>query len=209
MENERIITRKTQRRYDRIAPFYDFMEWPLEFLRFAGWRSKLTNKIVGPRVLEVGVGTGKNMQFYPPGVEVTGIDLSPRMLERARKRADNLELDVDLREMDAQNLKFPNRNFDTVFATFVFCSVPDPIAGLQELRRICKTDGVLLLIEHMRPENWWLGCLFDLLNPLIVRLMGANINRRTINNLRHAGWRIESSENLSSDIVRWIEAKPE
>jgi len=95
-----------------------------------------------------------------------------------------------------------------VFATFVFCSVPDPVAGLRELRRVCKPDGKLLLLEHMRPGNFVLGFIFDVLNPLIVRMMGANINRRTIDNILQAGWQIKVAENLSSDIVRWIQATP-
>jgi ubiquinone/menaquinone biosynthesis C-methylase UbiE len=110
--------------------------------------------------------------------------------------------------MDVEHLNFADDSFDTVFATFVFCSVPDPIAGLQELRRVCKPDGKLLLLEHMRPENYALGLIFDLFNPIIVRMMGANINRRTINNIRQAGWQIKAEECFSSDIVRMIEAAP-
>jgi len=108
--------------------------------------------------------------------------------------------------MDAQCLAFPDNCFDTVFATFVFCSVPDPVQGLRELRRVCKPDGRLLLLEHVRPGNRLLGILFDLINPLIVRMMGANINRKTIDNIKSAGWQIQTTQNLSSDVVRLIEA---
>jgi len=117
-----------------------------------------------------------------------------------------LGLDVRLLEMDAQCLAFPDNCFDTVFATFVFCSVPDPVQGLRELRRVCKPDGRLLLLEHVRPGNRLLGILFDLINPLIVRMMGANINRKTIDNIKSAGWQIQTTQNLSSDVVRLIEA---
>jgi len=199
---------RTRRRYDRLAFAYDVLEAPLERLRFAGWRKRLRNQIAGPAALEVGVGTGKNFPYYPSGVQVVGIDLSPHMLMRARRKASKLDLNVDLREMDVQSLDFPDHCFDTVFATFVFCSVPDPVAGLRELRRICKPSGRLLLIEHMRPENIVLGLIFDVLNPMVVRMMGANINRRTMDNIRSAGWTVRIEENLSSDIVRWIEAVP-
>jgi ubiquinone/menaquinone biosynthesis C-methylase UbiE len=198
----------TRKRYNRIAFLYDFMEAPMERLRFASWRRKLMGRIAGPTALEVGVGTGKNLIFYPDDLDITAIDLSPRMLERARKRANKLNLNVNLQEMDVEHLNFADDSFDTVFATFVFCSVPDPIAGLQELRRVCKPDGKLLLLEHMRPENYALGLIFDLFNPIIVRMMGANINRRTINNIRQAGWQIKAEECFSSDIVRMIEAAP-
>jgi len=198
----------TRKRYDRLASFYDLLEAPVERFRFASWRARLRDRIVGNRALEVGVGTGKNLPYYPRDVKVTAIDLSPRMLERARRRASVLGLEVELQEMDVQHLAFPDHVFDMVFATFVFCSVPDPVLGLRELRRVCKPGGRLLLLEHMRPDNPMLGLLFDLLNPMVVRMMGANINRRTMKNIRRAGWQIRVEERLSSDIVWWIEAEP-
>jgi len=201
-------SKRTQRRYDRLAFAYDFMEAPLERFRFAGWRQRLRNRIKGPTALEVGVGTGKNFPYYPSGVQIVGVDLSPRMLANARRKASTRDLSVDLREMDVQNFDFPEHRFDTVFATFVFCSVPDPVNGLRELRRVCTPTGRLLLLEHMRPENVVLGLIFDALNPMVVRMMGANINRRTMDNIRAAGWKVRIEENLSSDIVRWIEAAP-
>jgi ubiquinone/menaquinone biosynthesis C-methylase UbiE len=198
----------TRKRYDRIAFFYNLMDAPLEHLRFASWRPMIRDRIKGSKALEVGVGTGKNLDYYPDDMEITAVDLSPRMLKRAQKRAGLRGLDVRLLEMDTQSLGFPDHCFDTVFATFVFCSVPDPVPGLRELRRVCKPDGRLLLLEHVRPTNELLGILFDVLNPIVVRMMGANINRKTVDNIKKAGWYIQTEQNLSSDIVRLIEAKP-
>jgi len=205
---DQAATSKTKRRYDRMAWLFDAMERPIESRRFAGWRKRLTERIEGPRVLEVGVGTGKNMPYYPAGFEITAIDLSPRMLNRAREKAARLNLTVDLREMDVQALDFPDHAFDTAFAAFVFCSVPDPVLGMSELRRVVKPGGRLLLLEHMRPDRKWAGFFFDVFNPLIVWLMGANINRRTMDNIRAAGWQVEVEEHLSSDVVRLIQARP-
>jgi len=208
MQNSGSSPDLTRKRYNRLARLYDFLEAPMERMRFSTWRRKLLGGIKGERALEVGVGTGKNFSYYPENVDITAIDLSPRMLERARKRANKLNLKVALQEMDVQHLDFADHSFDTVFATFVFCSVPDPIIGLRELRRVCKPQGRLLLLEHMRPQNFFLGLIFDFLNPMVVRMMGANINRRTVDNIRMAGWQIRLEEHLSADIVRWIEALP-
>lgn len=198
----------TRKRYNRLAFFYDFLEAPLEMFRFAAWRSRLTDRIAGNRALEVGIGTGKNLPYYPQNVQITAIDFSPGMLVRAQSKASVFGTAVELREMDVQQLAFTDHYFDTVFATFVFCSVPNPVLGLKELKRVCKPDGRLLLLEHMRPGNPLLGFFFDLFNPMVVRMMGANINRRTMDNIRKAGWKILYEERLSSDIVRWIEAEP-
>lgn len=198
----------TRKRYNRIAFCYNLMDAPLELMRFASWRPMIRDRIKGCKALEVGVGTGKNIDYYPDGIEITAVDLSPRMLKRAQKRAGLLGLNVRMLEMDAQCLAFPDNCFDTVFATFVFCSAPDPVQGLRELLRVCKPGGRLVVLEHVRPANKLLGIFFDVLNPFVVRMMGANINRRTIDNIKMAGWQIQTEKKLSSDIVWLIEATP-
>jgi ubiquinone/menaquinone biosynthesis C-methylase UbiE len=199
----------TRQRYDRLATYYDRSEALMERLMFAAWRQRLWARVRGPRVLEVGVGTGKNMPYYPPGMQVTAVDLSPAMLAQARRRAAELGIAVDLREMDAEHLDFPSASFDTAVATFVFCSVPEPIRGLAEMRRMVRPGGQVLLLEHIRAPNPILGRLMDVLNPLVVRNIGANINRRTLENIRAAGLKLVSVERLSAfGIFILVEATP-
>jgi ubiquinone/menaquinone biosynthesis C-methylase UbiE len=170
------------------------MEWLME-RRHQVWRARLWPLVEGPRVLEVGVGTGKNIPYYPAGMEVTAIDLTPGMLERAQRVAAELNASVELSLGDVQALDFADNTFDDVVATFVFCSVPDPILGLQEVARVLKPSGRLLLLEHVRAGGS-LGTFMDLLNPFAVRVMGANINRRTLKNIRQSGLVLDRVEDI-------------
>ena len=202
-------TSQTKARYQRIAPLYDGMELLAE-RRYQSWREQLWSLVQGPKLLEIGVGTGKNMLYYPKGVEVTAIDLTPGMLDRARKRATKLNIDVDLRLGDAQNLDFPDGTFDEIVETFVFCSVPDPLLGLEEIVRVLKPGGRLFMLEHVRSGNRVMGILMDALNPLAVRVTGANINRRTVENVSRSELRLEQAIDLGKEgIFKLIVARKE
>jgi len=203
------LTVLTRDRYQRIAKFYDFME-TLPERKYHLWRKKLWSFVQGPRVLEVGVGTGRNIPFYPRQIAVSGIDITPAMLNQAAQRAAVLGVTPDLRLGDVQKLTFSDASFDNVVATFVFCSVPDAILGLREVKRVLKPDGKLFLLEHVRSSQPVIGRAMDILNPLTVRIMGANINRKTIENVQLAGLVIEHIENLdNTDIFKLIIARPD
>lgn len=199
-------TATVRARYDRQAHLYDRMTRGSERLLAPG-RAALWQRVRGPRVLEVGVGTGKSFPYYPAGMSITAIDFSPRMLDEARTHAAQDQIVVDLREADVQALPFPDASFDTAIATCVFCSVPDPFLGLNELGRVLVPGGQLLLLEHVLSHRPLLGPIMSMLNPLVVHMMGANINRETVENVRRAGFAELQVEDLWLDILKRIEAR--
>jgi ubiquinone/menaquinone biosynthesis C-methylase UbiE len=156
--------------------------------------------------LEVGIGTGKNLRYYPANARAVGVDLSEGMLSRAAGRPDRR--DLALIQADVQRLPFGDHTFATVVATFVFCSVPDPILRLQEIHRVLKPNGELLMLEHVLPDNPVLAWLFNVLNPLVVGLGGVRINRKTAENIRTSGFVLLEEVNLLSTVFKLFVAKP-
>jgi len=180
----------------------------MEGMSMKKWRLEAT-KVLKGKVLEIGVGTGKNIPYYADDIEITAIDFSEKMLAKAREKAKKLNKQVELIQMDAQNMDFADNTFDMVFTTCVFCSVPDPVKGLKEIRRVCKPNGKIIMIEHVRSERKVLGLIMDVFNPLTVNLWGANINRRTVENIQKAGFTRVNDTNLIGDIVKKIIIKNE
>jgi ubiquinone/menaquinone biosynthesis C-methylase UbiE len=201
-------TAVAQSRYDRQARFYDLTEAIMERLLMRRWRRRQWSGATGPRVLEVGVGTGRNLPYHPADADVAAVDLSPRMLRRAAAKARKGNVPVSLGLMDAQALAAPDASFDNVIASFVFCSVPDPVLGLREVRRVLRPGGRAIFLEHVRSRNRVLGWLMDRLNGLSVRMTGANINRDTVANVESSGLRVVSVQHLLGDVVKLIEAEP-
>lgn len=192
-------------RYDRIARVYDVVNAPMELLGVARRRRRVLST-AGGTTLEVGVGTGRNLALYPPGVELTGIDVSDQMLARARRVVERNRVSVRLERADVQHLPFDDGSFDTVTATCVFCSVADPTEGPREVARVVRPDGRVLLLEHVRPRNPVLGWLADRVAPLVSRLMGPEINRRTEDNIAAAG--LDTVEVRRWGVWREVVARP-
>lgn len=160
-------TATVRQRYAAAARHYDLMTWPMEVMAMDRYRARLIGQVQGTRVLEVGVGTGRDLPLYPDAVQVDGIDFSPRMLARAQRRPprDNVHLAL----MDVEQLAWPAETFDTVVSTCVFCSVPNPLRGLTEIRRVLRAGGRALFLEHVRPGAAWLAAVFDWLDPVVSR----------------------------------------
>ena len=204
------ITNKKQsldkKRYNRLAPFYDQFESPMELFNYSRWRKKLRQYL--PRkgtILEVGVGTGKNLSFYNRNQKIVAVDVSEKMLQRAKNKKSISE--VNLVQMDVEELGFPDKVFDAVLSTYVFCSVENPIRGLREIGRVLKNDSVVVFLEHMRSETELMGRVMDVLNPIVAKIFGPNINRKTVKNIQRAGFEIIKEEQLISTVFRLIVAK--
>jgi phosphatidylethanolamine/phosphatidyl-N-methylethanolamine N-methyltransferase len=196
-----------RKRYDRIAPYFEGMEAMMEGLAFKSWRQRLWAKVEGHHILEVGVGTGKNFDYYPKDARITAIDFSEQMLKQAEQKRARKNSNVELELMDVQSLCFADNSFDTVICSFVFCSVPSPAKGLKELYRVCKPGGQVLLLEHVLSSNPVLAGVMNLLNPVVVRLFGANINRNTVKNVKACAFSSVHVDQRSGDIIKLIEAR--
>lgn len=192
-----------KKRYNRSAIYYDWIDRMISH--------KLRKQVLSlarGKVLEVGVGTGKNIPYYTDGCEFTAIDFSRDMLDKAKKKLSKAKVPVTLLEMDAQKMSFHDNMFDTVVTTCVFCSVPDPIKGLKEVRRVCKPDGQIILLEHVRSNHAFIGMLMDILNPISLHVIGSNINRNTLENIYSAGIKVDTIEDFMGKIVKLVIAKP-
>jgi demethylmenaquinone methyltransferase/2-methoxy-6-polyprenyl-1,4-benzoquinol methylase len=189
-------TQKTKKRYDRFSRFYDGMEVFVEKRLFKNFRKETLGKLNG-KMLEIGVGTGKNLPHYNSKAEVTGIDLSSGMLEKAKVKGEKLKLDVKLYEMDAQKLKFKNNSFDYVVGSFVLCSIPDPVKALKEIRRVVKPKGKIIFLEHVLSKYKLLAFWEHLHNPITSQVFGFNVNRDTKQNIIKSGLDINYDERLA------------
>ena len=192
-------------RYERIAPLYDLLDLPFEFSRYRKIRHLLFQGLTG-RVLDAGVGTGRNIQFYPPEAEVVGIDISPAMLARAERRRLSLGADVELRQMDVANLEFEDQSFDAAVATFLFCVLPEDVQvpALREIGRVVKSGGTIRLLEYVRPRGALRRAVTRLWEPWVAWAYGASFDRRTEEHVPEAGLELVGSRFVVHDLIKLI-----
>lgn len=197
------MDRVTQHKWDQASRALDLFAFA-DDRRLGPHKQRLFSKIRGPTLM-VAAGTGNDFKFFPPDLHLVAIDISPKMLERAARKAARYPGSIDLREMDVCELQFPDCTFDTVATACTFCSVPKPVVGLRELHRVLKPGGQILMFEHVRSAIGPFGILLDLMTPLFSRL-GPALNRDTVGNVQKAGFRLRRIDNVYLDIVKSIEA---
>jgi ubiquinone/menaquinone biosynthesis C-methylase UbiE len=199
-------TERQRRVWDKRAATFDRSMGLMERLLFGDGRAWVCSQASGD-VLEVAVGTGRNVGFYPSGIRLTGIELSSEMLAIARRRAADVGLQAELLQGDAQVLAFPDASFDTVVCTFSLCSIPDDRKAVAEMKRVLRPGGRLLLVDHVpSTTRLWRGIQW-LLEQVTVRVEGEHLLRRPLELVRAEGFEIERAERFKAGIVERVAAR--
>jgi ubiquinone/menaquinone biosynthesis C-methylase UbiE len=195
----------TLARYERIAPLYDLLDLPFESGRYRTLRPLVFEGLSG-HLLDAGVGTGRNCAFYPPDAIVSGIDASPAMLARARRRCPTVAAAGRLHQMDVADLKFPAGSFDAAVSTFLFCVLPDALQApaLRELARVVKPGGTIRLLEYVRPKGRLRRAVSRFWQPWIAWAYGASFDRQTERHAPAAGLEVIESRYVVDDLVKLL-----
>ncbi len=201
-------TERLRRYWDRHAHTYDREMAFLERILFGDGRAWICTQATGD-VLEVAIGTGRNLAYYPKTVTLVGIDLSPAMLDIARQRAQDLGRTVDLHVGDAQALDLPDASFDTVVCTLSLCAIPDVHRAVAEMKRVLRPGGRLLLLDHVAGSPWHVRATQRLLETITIRIGGEHLRRRPLLQAQTEGFTIERQERYKLGIVeRLVARKP-
>jgi ubiquinone/menaquinone biosynthesis C-methylase UbiE len=198
--------RRLRRYWDKHAPNYDKQMAFWERRLFGDGRQWVCAQATGD-VLEVAIGTGRNLPYYPQGVRLTGIEFSPAMLELARRQADQLGRTIDLRLGDAQALELPDAAFDTVVCTLSLCAIPDHRRAVAEMKRVLRPGGRLLLLDHVAGGPRWVRAIQCLLERVTRPLGGEYLRRHPLLQVQAEGFQIERQERFKLGIVERLTAR--
>ncbi|NQU62453.1 MAG: class I SAM-dependent methyltransferase [Rhodospirillales bacterium] len=198
-----------RRKYQRLARLYDLLDLPFEFRRYQPMRREMWQGLKGD-ILDAGVGTGRNMAFYPEDARVTGIDLSAAMLAQAHIRKEKLGTDVTLMEADIMDTGLADDSFDAIVASFLFCVLESDqqLPALRELGRICRPGSEIRILEYAISENPMRRFVMALWAPWVWLVYGAGFDRRTEEYVAKAGLDLVEVRYLFSDIVKMLVIRP-
>jgi ubiquinone/menaquinone biosynthesis C-methylase UbiE len=196
----------TQAKWDRAAANFDLMAGFGPEKRWEPFKRKFFSRMGEGNILFLAVGTGLDITFFPEGRSLTGIDISQRMLDVAKPRIDAYRGTIDAKVMDVHDMPFEDACFDQVFTSCTFCSVPRPVEGLAQLRRVLKPGGELHMFEHTGSRYYPFRLMMNLMTPLS-RCVGPEMNRPTVENVKAAGFELESVEHVFLDVVKTIHAR--
>jgi len=199
-------TERIRRIYEKEAPKFDRSMGRWDRVLFAGTREWVCSQASG-EVLEIAIGTARNLPFYPADVRLTGVELSPPMLEIARKRAEEHGREVELLLGDAEALEFADETFDTVVCTYSLCTIPDDRAAVREAKRVMRPGGKFVLAEHVRSPLGIVKMFEQLIEPIAVRFGGDHLTREPLDLLRAEGFTVEAVERSKLGIVELVTAR--
>lgn len=194
----------TKTKWDKAAASFDLMSGYGPEKRWAPWKRRFFSSMRG-KVLFVAVGTGLDIPCFPPGQDIVGIDISGKMLQKAKVRADAYPGKLELRQVDVHEIDFSDGSFDQVFTSCTFCSIPDPVGGLEKLRRVLKPRGELRMFEHTGSRYFPFNVMLHLMT-LLSRRVGPEMNRNTLSNVQRAGFEIRQVQHVYLDVVKTIYA---
>ena len=195
----------TRDKWDRAAPGFDLMASYGPEKRWEPAKRKLFSNMGDGEILFLAVGTGLDVRFFPEGRKIVGIDISQQMLDRAADRTSKYVGEMTLRQVDVHDMPFEEGQFDQVFTSCTFCSVPNPIAGLEALRRVLKPGGDLFMFEHTGSRYFPFKWMMDLMTQ-VSRYVGPDMNRPTVENVQKAGFDLKEVTHVYLDVVKTIHA---
>jgi len=200
-----MVDTATQQKWDKAAPLFDLMAGAGAEKRWEPFKRALFSKMDG-RVLFLALGTGLDIAAFPPGQNITAIDISPKMLEVATARIAAYPGDLQAEVMDVHEMTFDDNSFDQIFTSCTFCSVPNPIAGLQSLKRVLRPGGDMYMFEHTGSRYYPFKVMMHLMT-YATRMIGPDMSRTTVTNVRAAGFEVHEVNNLFLDVVKTIHAR--
>lgn len=195
----------TKAKWDKASANFDVMAGYGPEKRWEPVKRALFSKMDSGKILFLAIGTGLDIPFFPPQRDLTAIDISDGMIEKARTRADRYDGHIELRQMDVHDMPFPKACFDQVFTSCTFCSVPRPIEGLKALRRVLKPGGELHMFEHTGSRYFPFSLMMNVMTPL-TRRVGPEMNRKTVENVKAAGFELDEVRHVYLDVVKTISA---
>ena len=197
----------TQRKWDKAAANFDLMAGKGAERRWLAHKQKLFSNMQG-KVLFLALGTGLDIPAFPPGQDITAIDISPEMIKRARARMADYSGSITAEAMDVHDLSFEDGQFDQIYTSCTFCSVPRPVAGLTALKRVLKPGGELFMFEHTGSKYFPLNLMMKFMS-IITEKVGPSMDRQTVDNVEKAGFHVTEVEHVFLDVVKIIKARKE
>jgi ubiquinone/menaquinone biosynthesis C-methylase UbiE len=202
-----MIDLDTQRKWDKTAANFDLMAGKGAERRWLAHKQKLFSNMQG-KVLFLALGTGLDIPAFPPGQDITAIDISPEMIKRAQARMDNYDGTITAEVMDVHDLSFKDGQFDQIYTSCTFCSVPRPVEGLAALKRVLKPGGELYMFEHTGSKYFPFNLMMKFMTK-ITEKVGPSMDRKTVDNVVRAGFRVTGVEHVFLDVVKIIKARKE